>query len=184
MLAIHGAACADVTIYTNKAQWQSAAGPSTAITFVEYHEFTIITDQYAESGILFTDGNDFIFTTASFPADGAGLVSASDVLGSDSGVHMSYVQPRNSIAFDFIGIIQFNLYNSGELVYASQYYVAGFTPFVGVTSTVPFDFVVAWDWGDAVVSIDNLYFGAAVPAPGSLLFLVGGYIGHRSGRRR
>jgi hypothetical protein len=49
-------------------------------------------------------------------------------------------------------------------------YVAAFIPFVGFYSTTPFDAVIAQDV-DGVVTLDNVYFGPGIPAPGGLAVL-------------
>lgn len=179
ILFISRTSLADFTIYTNRDQWQSATGRSTAITFVGYPEFTTITDQYAEHGIFFTDGNDFISLSASYPSDGAGLVSAADILVPESGVYMEFAEPRTSIAFDYIGRIKFEFYLDGQLIHMTNHFSSGNTPFVGLISSSPFDRVLAWDPFDAVVAIDNLHFGDPVPSTGSMLVVAIGVLMNR-----
>jgi hypothetical protein len=163
-------AVAQVTAITNEAQWQNAVGSYTTLDFTSYPEFTIITDQYVNQGVEFTDGNDFIFTTGSFPSDGHGLVS-SDGFGSLGMIHMSFSQPQYWLAFDFIGHLQIELYNDGDLIFTSSEYVAGFTPFVGLVSTMSFDAAVARSFSHPTISIDNMHFGPPVPAPGALALI-------------
>lgn len=152
---------ADVTVFTNKPQWQSTVGAYTTLTFVEYPVFTIITNQYHDQGIDFTDGNDHVITSSSY-SDNHGLRSF-DGFGNLGTIHMSFSQPRYSLGFDFIGGLRIELYSQGEPIFTSGPYNAGFTPFVGLVSTIPFDSAVVWDYADAVVAIDNIHFGPPVP---------------------
>jgi hypothetical protein len=173
---------ATVTPITNKNQWLSAIGSHEFIGFTGFPEFTTITTQYQEQGITFTDGNDFIFITGSFPSDGHGLVSSDTSFPGT--VHMSFEQPRYAIAFEFTGRIQIELYENGSNIFTSIHYVDGFTPFVWFLSTVPFDAAIALDPVDSILTLDNVYFGAAVPAPGALLGLAFGSMCVVGRRRR
>ncbi len=169
-LAVLAGTCrAQVTAITDRTQWQSAVGPYTSVTFEGLSDFTIVTDQYAEQGILFTDGNDFVRTTGSY-SDGHGLVST-DGFGNLGMIHISFLQPVQSIALDFIGSLQLALYNDGALIFTSNQYVAGFTPFVGLISIAPFDAAVVFDYNDPTVAIDNIHFGPPIPAPGTLALI-------------
>jgi hypothetical protein len=159
-----------VTAITNRSQWLSTVGSHTYIGFTEFPEFTIITDQYAENGVAFTDGNDFIFTSSSFPSDGAGLVGADPLFGT---ISMAFVESRFALAFEFTGTMQVALYANATLLYTSSIYVGGFNPFIGFVSTEPFDSAVAMDPSGSIVTLDNLYFGAPVPAPAAGVVWVG-----------
>ncbi len=178
-----GHARADVTVFTNASQWQSAVGSYTTIDFTDYPEFTTITNQYEHLGILFTDGNDFIFETPSFPSDSYGLVS-SDGFGNPGEIHMSFTQPQHYLGFDYIGHLQIRLYSGGRLVFESVLYNAGFFPFVGVVSTDAFDAAVARRPLHDIVAIDNLHFGPPIPGPGMLpLLAIAGIVAVQRKRR-
>ena len=174
---------ASVTTYTDLSQWLGAVGPHTYIGFTEYPDSTLITTQYASQGVLFTDGNDFIELTASFPGDGAGLRSVDFTPPFGGNVHMSFRLDRTSIAFDFIGTLLVELYSNGQLVFTSDFH--GFnSTFVGFISDEPFDAVIAYDGDDEVIAINNLYFGAPVPSPATLASLFLGAIIAPTRRRR
>ena len=171
-------ALASVTVITNKAQWLSTVGAHERIGFTEYPNSTVITNQYSDLGITFTDGDDVIQTDPSYTTDGVGLLSIPGT------VTMSFSSPMYAIAFEFTDILTLKLYDGGELFYSSPWQFAGFTPFIGFISTTPFDVAKAVDESSFAMTIDNVFFGPAIPAPGSLLLLVGGFTGQRSRRRR
>ena len=161
ILAFCGSSRATVTTATNKTQWQNIVGPHTTITFVEYSNFTIITNQYAGLGIVFTDTNDYVFVNSTFPDNHALLNSAP--FGQLGTVHMSFSQPRYSLGFDFTGHIQVELYYQGLPIFTSYGYVADVTPFLGFVSTTPFDGAKAWSFDTSQVNLDNIYFGPTSP---------------------
>jgi hypothetical protein len=166
-LAVLANTCrAQVTAFADPTQWQFAVGAYITIDFTDYPEFTVITDQYADLGVTFTDGNDFI-GVSSFPTDTHGLAST-DGFGNLGTIHMSFTQPQHWLAFDFLDNLQLDLYNDGELIFTSNQYSAGFTPFVGFVSTDPFDAAIVRDYNDPTVAIDNIHFGPPIPAPGAV----------------
>lgn len=186
VIALIVASCpafADVTVFTNATQWQNAAGAYTTIDFTDYPEFTTITNQYEHLGILFTDGNDFIFETPSFPSDSYGLVS-SDGFGNPGEIHMSFAEPQHYLGFDYIGHLQIRLYSGGRLIFESVLYNAGFFPFVGVASTDAFDTAVARRPLHDIVAIDNLHFGPPIPAAPALAVFALAALFPTSRRRR
>ena len=113
-------------------------------------------------------GNDFIFITASFPSDGHGLVS-SDAFGDPGTVHMDLTQPQYAFAIEHTDFVTIEFYQGSQLLYSSAMFAADFTPFVGFISTEPFDRVIALDLTGSVLTIDNIYFNGAIPAPGTLV---------------
>jgi hypothetical protein len=175
---------ATVTAITNRNQWINAVDTHTYIGFTGHPKHTIITTQYADQGVLFTDGNDVINLNATLPGDGASLTSVDFTPPFGGNVHMSFPLERNAIAFDFIGSLYIEFYNRGSLVFASNHYFADFTPFVGFISDASFDAVIAYDGDDEVVVINNLLFGPAVPAPATLSALLIAALGGSTRRRR
>ena len=69
---------AGVTEFTDRAEWEAAVGVFSTIDFTQFPQGTIITDQYQDLGVLFTDGNDSIFFSNGFPNDGAGCSARGD----------------------------------------------------------------------------------------------------------
>jgi MYXO-CTERM domain-containing protein len=174
---------AQVAEYTNFAQWQAAAGQHTTITFTEYPQFTIITDQYQCHGAVFTDGNDFIHHAGAFPQDGAGL-TGNFVGGVGDAITVAFTTPMTSIGTHYPGLLFFELYSQGTLIYSSSNFSTATGFFAGLVSSQPFDSAVIGNWGfEATANIDNLYFGPAIPAPPAFVLLgAAGLCVHR--RRR
>ena len=70
---------ADVVEFHERDEWEAAAGSFSTIDFTGFPDSTIITDQYLDLGVLFTQGNDNIELSGSFPNDGSGLDGFDDV---------------------------------------------------------------------------------------------------------
>ncbi len=66
---------AGVTEFTDRAEWETAVGAFTTVNFTGFPEFTVITDQYADLGVFFTDANDVIRLSC-FQPTGRDLVAA------------------------------------------------------------------------------------------------------------
>jgi hypothetical protein len=163
-----------VTVYTNKQQWETAVGSFSSITFTGFPEFTIITNQFEHLGIVFSDGDDSIDFSASFPSDGHGLVS--NEVGTPGTIGITATGDLHAFGFDFIGYLQVDLLNEGSLLFSSSSYHADFAPFFGVVSTDPFDEIFARDWHDGTVALDNIHFGPPIPAPHTFVLLGAGLL--------
>jgi hypothetical protein len=173
-------ASATVTVITNKAQWQNSVQGFTEVTFQEFVNGTVITDDYASLGINFTDGDDFVLATSPF-LDLHGLVS-DDGFGNLGMIHMSFTQPQRWIAFEWLGNLQVKLFKQGQLIYTSDNFEHAFTPFVGFILDSNFDSALAYRGNSSVVALDNIYFGPPIPAPSALGLLVLACV--RQNRRR
>jgi hypothetical protein len=146
---------ADFTYFFQLPAWQQAAGPTTTIDFVQPVP-TLITDDYASLGVLFTEANDYAAPMLNTPSgDGWGLYS-----GPDSSITIQFTQPVYALAFHVPGSFDYKVYSGDTLLLVD----AAVNPFRGITSTVAFDRIVCYG-GSA---IDNLYFGPPIPAPGTL----------------
>ncbi|MHC4414649.1 MAG: PEP-CTERM sorting domain-containing protein [Planctomycetota bacterium] len=157
---------ADVTEFTDKDEWIAAVGEFTTIGFTGFEPATIITDQYADLGVLFTDGDDIIAISETFKIDGAGLWGNGDIV-------LAFDSPQAWIAVDFPGDVQFDLYDGDRLLHSSQFIAGGNGNFGGVISTEWFDSVILIDPVDGYVTIDDLHFGVPVPTTLALLGLGG-----------
>jgi hypothetical protein len=158
-------AYSSVTEFTNKNAWQSAAGSFTTITFQEVPVGTVVTDQYDFLGIQFTPGQ--VAESSIYVNDNVGLVN---------GVPISFTfdQPRQSVAFDYPGSLQIKLFSAGELIYTSSIFgVGGLGFFAGISSTQSFDTVMFSHGFGPPADVDDLHFGATVPAPASAILLIG-----------
>jgi hypothetical protein len=156
------AALATVTEYTDKPQWESAAGSFTTIHFTELPDNSLVTGQYAPLGVTFTDGSDYVYHSSSFIIDGAGLN------GAINSVSLAFGNPMHSIAIDFPGLVLIRLFVQGQLTYtSSDFGGSGLGHFAGLISDAPFD--AAQIFGPSGnVFIDDLHFGTPIPGPGML----------------
>ena len=145
--------------FTNKDEWIAAVGPFTTIDFTGFPQGTFITDQYADLGILFTDGNDSIAFAGSFINDGVGL----DGNGNTS---LIFDTPQAWIGVDFPGFLSIELYSEGRLFFTSNLWGGGVGNFLGLISSELFDAALLIDPLGRDAEIDDLHFG--VPAPGAL----------------
>ncbi len=174
-LLMSGTARAGVQEFTDKDERIDAVGEFTTIGFTEFPSGTFVTDQYADLGILFTDGNDIIVCCGkeTFPEDGAGLDGNGDI-------SVAFETPQLWIGVDFPGFLDIELYYQGKLFHTGVFGFGGVGNFGGLLSTQPFDAAVLIDpLGEA--EIDDLHFG--VPAPGTWALLVLGGLLHRRRRR-
>jgi len=176
LIATAAQAQAEVTIHEDFSAWQAATPGFVTIDFTDLTQFTIITDQYSDSGVLFTDGDDVVFGPdfTSFVVDGFGAIGQGEF-------NWAFATPQYSIATHFTGGGQLELLFGGAPIYTSPHYSGIEGTFLGFVSTLPFDTARIIDPDDPGVNIDNLYFG--VPAPGALgLLALAGMSG--PGRRR
>lgn len=164
-----GAAYADIQAFTDKQAWIDAVGDFNTIDFTGFEEGTIITDQYADLGILFGERDDVInFSTDYFPNDSWGLV---DGFGP---IAITFDTPQRWIGADYVFGLGIFFYVEKELVLVASFDGKGAGNFGGIISDEPFDsLLLVGDPVIAAIFIDDLYFG--VPGPGGLAaFIVAG----------
>ncbi len=167
---------AGVTEFTDMAEWEAAVGVFTTIDFTGWPEFTIITDQYQDLGVLFSDGNDTILFSNAFQNDGVGLGGTVD------DIELSFDAPQLWIAVNYPGNIQLELFRNNKLIHVSSVFSDILGDFAGLLSTEPFDVALISDPSDDAVFIDDLHFG--VPAPPTLAVLAFGAVVTCRRRRR
>ena len=168
----------DVIWTGDRTEWETLAGDFTTIGFNDLPSQTWVTEQYAHLGAHFVDGLDLVlYGPATYPRDGFGL----DGFGE---IHVVFDMPLTSIALDFPGAVQFELYSGAQLIYISpEFGGSGVGFFVGLVSTDTFDKVVLTDQGmTPTVAIDDLHFGPPIPAPPVMALLA--LAAWRSPRRR
>ncbi len=172
-----------IEIFEDQAAWEGALAEQESIFFNELGGgFIVVTDQYADLGVLFTDGNDFVSSCFSCRDETALDGAATPIL---IDINLAFDRPRTAVAMDFPGSASFELFREGELIYTSSGHLAppGETVFLGLLSDQPFDAVRIFDPGESGAFIDNLFFGDVIPAPGAMaLFGVAAFAGRR--RRR
>ncbi|MHC4349561.1 MAG: hypothetical protein ACYS15_13635 [Planctomycetota bacterium] len=165
LLGAHTAASAQggVIEFTDKDDWLAAVGAFTTLTFTEFPDETLITDQYEELGVLFTDGNDTITCCddIQYPNDGSGLYG-------NGTIRLTFSAPQAYIGIDYWSTAGFHLYSEGELVYSTTaYFSGGPGSFAGLLSSDFFDeALLTFNPALASVRMDDLHFG--VPAPSTL----------------
>lgn len=175
-LTVAGSLSAGQIEFFERVDWEDAVDSFTTIDFTGFPGGTFITDQYSDLGIEFTDGNDSIFPNeGSFVNDGVGLDGNGDIA-------VAFDEPQAWIAAEFPGMLQFELYRAGELVYESSIFSRDpIDNFFGLVFADRFDMAILVDPGDDA-EIDDLLFGA--PVPGSPAFGLLGLIATIRGRRR
>jgi len=180
--SVTNVSAANVQEFLDFDEWQNAAGDFTFIGFTEYPQGTILTDQYADLGVTFPEANATIIENNSFE-DGHGIFR--DTPSGFDNIWVEFDQPISGIGVDFVGGIQFELFNEGQSIYLSNDFFAfhGANEFTAVISDQPFDKARIFDPG-GVTAIDNLYFGPPIPAPGVLGgFAIAALCFHRRRRR-
>ncbi len=162
--------------FTDKEEWIAAVGDFTTIGFTGFPDGTFITDQYADLGILFTDGNDSVSccSKVTFPEDGAGL-------DGNGNISVVFDTPQAWIGVDHPGFLSIELYSEGRLFFTSNIYGGGVGNFLGLVSSELFDAAVLVDRFGVDAEIDDLHFG--VPAPGALWLLAVAALFSRRRRR-
>jgi opacity protein-like surface antigen len=178
-LGATSASHANVVILTSYSAWSTAIGGGDAtIDFVGQSGF--ITDQYASLGVHFLPGSTIGIAPIGGP-DGWGITPTFGA-GYQSTIDFDTLQ----YAFGVKPKGQFTaaLYLQGSLVYQSGPLINASFQFRGLISTQPFDRVVFTSIPFGPGTIDNIYIGNPIPAPGvaAALAMVAGAVGHR--RRR
>jgi len=165
-LTFSASAAADITVFTDKDEWESAVGEFTTIDFTGFPHATPIDDQYSSFGVNFTAGERIFGPSPSlFLNDGMGLWNNF----AEPGIVAEFSQPMQWIAIDFPGFAAIDLYNGEKLVGKTGFLgVGGGGNFGGLISTVVFDRAIIFDPFDDAVAIDDLHFGPPIPTPGAL----------------
>jgi hypothetical protein len=145
----------DVYETTDKDVWIAAVGSHATADFTGFPAGTIITGQYADLGVVFSDGNDCIYPNPnSFPNDGVGLDGNGDIT-------VVFAQLQNWLAVDQPGFFGMQLLRNGQVVHTSgTYHAFSDGSFLGLISSEGFDAAVLIELDEA--EIDDLYFGPPV----------------------
>ncbi|MHC5016908.1 MAG: PEP-CTERM sorting domain-containing protein [Planctomycetota bacterium] len=160
-LVLAGSAHGEVSTFFDRTEWDAAVGPVTTLDFTGFPNGTFITDQYADLGATFTDGDDSVFVNPSFVNDGVGL-------DGNGNISVAFDTPQLWTAVDYPGFIMIRLFLDQVMVYEGIFGDPGQGWFVGLVSTDPFDSIVLIDPGPGgEAEVDDLHFG--VPAPATLM---------------
>jgi len=128
---------------------------------------TVVNDQYAAFGVHFANhylAEDYDF----YPSDGRGLAASINFIGQ---ITVDFTAPRTSAAADHTGALQLDLYLEGVLLGSSIRSGTSGSGFIGVLSDSPFDRMVIRNPSSSVPLLDNLHFGAPIPAPAGFAVL-------------
>ncbi len=117
-LSAGGTASPGVLEFEDKAEWLDAIGRFVTADFTGFPLGTFITDQYADLGILFIDGNDSIHFTPSFVNDDWGL-------DGNGNITVVFDSPIAYIGVDFPGDLQIDLYSDGRLIHSAVLFWGG-----------------------------------------------------------
>ncbi|MFB3138667.1 MAG: hypothetical protein ACE10B_05560, partial [Phycisphaerales bacterium] len=121
--------------FFDKEEWEAAVGQFTTIGFTGFPDGTFITDQYADLGVLFTDGDDTIHMSPSYMNDGWGLRG-------NGIITVAFDTPQAWIGVDFPGLLMIELFSAGQLIYTSEISASSF---LGLISGEFFDGAVLSD---------------------------------------
>jgi hypothetical protein len=155
LLTAVSVARAEVAEFTDANAWAEAVGSFNTIDFTGFPDSTLISNQFAELGVLFTDANEFTVccSEVQFPNDGEGL----DV---NNNLHLSFLTPQSAIAADFHPVLRIQLFCGGSLVYTSSEFVDSIHgTFAGVVTDEFFDSAMM-----VTSAIDDLHFGGPIDA--------------------
>ncbi len=154
--------CAAYTWYPQDfAGWQQAAGPFTTIGFNDLPHLTVVTDQYADLGVVVTSVFPTLITygPGGFAEDGWGL-------NPQGSLEFTFSTPMYAVGGHVPGAPVMQLLMGSTVVGLTPPALGSGPKFTGLVSDVPFDrvrFIPPGSGGNAF--LDNLYF-STVPAPG------------------
>jgi hypothetical protein len=171
---------ADIVGFTDRDEWEQAVGAFTTIDFTGFEPLTLITDQYADLGVLFTDENDVtVHSWDVFVNDGEGLEGSNF----DDQITVEFDLPHLWFAVDHAGSAFIDVYDDDIFLGTFEHFAGGAGKFTGIVSDLAFNKIVIHRGGDSPPFIDDLHFG--IPAPGAIAVLaLAGLLGTGSRRRR
>lgn len=168
---------AEVVILNSYTDWSAALGGGDAtIDFIGQSGF--LTDQYASLGAHFLPGSAF----AAFTGVGDGWAAAT-TFPSGNKITLDFDSLQYGVGLNPNSLFKASLFLDGDLVFSSGQLSQTGGVFRGLLSSQPFNRVVFEAIPATAGSIDNIYVGNPIPAPGA--GLVFGLAAAQSiGRRR
>ncbi len=159
---VNAVSAAEVVVLEDKGEWLALVQGVETIDFTGLSSGTIITNQYADRGILFTDGHDFADDGKyAYPNDGEGLFGGSAHRLDE--VHMDFAAEQFWFAVEYPGFLRVRLYRGDKLLFESL--TIGkpeIGNFLGLVSDEPFDRVHLEDETNGSVLVDDLHFGPPI----------------------
>ncbi len=179
--ALASFAHADLTTFTNFGLWQSQTPSYTNLGFTEFPQWTFITDQYADQGVVITaEAPPVVFFAGTFPIDNTGIFSQG------SWIDFNFSEVQKSFAMHGVGAWKLEFYLGSQFLGAtgvvSNPAQLPEQTFAGGVSSTGFDRVRLVDFTPNSLSVDNFYF-STIPGPSGLAAF-GIALAVRSRRRR
>ena len=173
-----GTSAAGFQLLFDKPSWEASVPSYTALTFKDIDPSEYVTDQYADLGVTFLNGDDYVeYSAIGYPQDGWGLHG-------NATIHLVFDFDIYAVGVWHPGYMGLKLYDDGQLVFSYPFFPGGGNNwFGGVVGDVPFDEVVIYDFFDSYVYADDIYF-APVPAPAAWLVVAAAMAGPCGGRGR
>lgn len=150
-------------------------GPLTQLDFSGIASGTILTDQFADLGVTWTDGDTLLETDFFFPDQVTIEGQADDNAGNDESV-ISFALPQTAFAVQFSGDLAVQLFSGGEAVSGlveiqeTSVFPTIIRSVAGIVSDTPFDSIVLTrinaPTGEAFYQ--EVFVQNVVPAPGPL----------------
>ncbi len=151
---------ADVVILNSYTDWSAALGGGDAkIDFIGQSGF--LTDQYASLGAHFLPGSAF----AAFTGVGDGWAAAT-TFPSGNKITLDFDSLQYGVGLNPNSLFKASLFLDGDLVFSSGQLSQSGGVFRGLLSSQPFNRVVFEAIPATAGSIDNIYIGNPIPAPG------------------
>lgn len=165
---------ASIVTTTDPEEWFGTAGPVTALDFTDLALSEFVTDQYTHLGVTFF-GTAIGHQASYFQTDGHGILGWTHPL-----IELEFHAARTEFAIEIASFtMEVHLY-LGDSAIGSVNVSSQSGKFRGFTLSEPFDRVHLIS--QTVTGIDNLYFGAPIPAPAALVLVA--FAGLVTRRRR
>jgi len=180
-IAVSAPANGNFTKFTNFGAWQSQTPSYTELDFTEFPQWTFITDQYADQGVVITaEAPPVVFFAGTFPIDNTGIFSQGNW------IDFTFSEVQRSFALHGVSSWKLDFYLGSQFIgstgVVSNPAQLPAQTFAGGVSATGFDRVRLVDWSPNSLSVDNFYFSTIPGPPGLAAFAMALATGRR--RRR